>query len=176
MEIKQITTFKDVEIKNKTLVLCDIDETLLTFDPYNYEYFYNTHIKYFKNHTIAHEKAIKDFNSILLNMSPKYTDKEEFLKMTRKIRENNSLLLFLTSRYNDNNNKQLTKNHLKKLGLENYCNSIHHTNGGSKAEYIFININTSFFENIVFIDDLEGNLNDVKRNLPFIQCYQFCKK
>ncbi len=168
--IIRINSFKNVNITEKTIVLCDIDETILTFYPHDWLSIYNTNLKKFEPQ-VAYEKTNAEWSDIVSNNKPVMTDRNGFYDMIRRINQTGSLLLFVTARHFVY--KDLAFKHFKDIGIEGYKYLIHFCNNKSKGDYIIKNIKTRGYKKIVFIDDLTENLVDVKTKIPFSCCYSF---
>jgi hypothetical protein len=139
---KEITTFNDIQItKNNTLIICDIDNTILYYPDC-----INKCLEIMKDlgDNLTEEEYKKELNDCcniykIIN-KPIHTDYNGFNNMINNIKKYNSKLLFLTARNNSSHN--FTKKQL--LDLDIFCdeNDIHYTNNTiSKGEYIKNNIN-----------------------------------
>lgn len=167
----KIYSFKNIEIKENTLVICDIDNTILHFP---------NCIKKIKEII----KSISDDDDIelpyLLNMykltnKPEPTDFIGFSNLLNKLENNNGKLIFLTARTEQPH--EPTKKHLNTIGIDSNKFEIYYTNNKiTKGEFIKNNIDLSNWSNIIFIDDFETNINSVINYFPEIKCYQFCIK
>ena len=114
---KQISSFNNIQItKNKTLVICDIDNTVLY-----YPECINKCLEIMKdfNDCFTKEKFNKEFNyfcNIYKTINkPTHTDYDGYVNMVNKIKENNGKLLFLTARNNSCNDA--TKKQLLHVGI-----------------------------------------------------------
>jgi hypothetical protein len=174
---KLISSFNDIKItKNNTLVLCDIDDTILHYPECINRYL--EIMKDFKDH-LTKEELIQEFyyfcNMYKKINKPTHTDYEGFMNMIHKINECNGKLLFLTAR-----NKSFhdgTKKHLSDIGVSCDDNDIHYTNNTiSKGEYIKNNINVNEWNEIIFIDDYLSFIKSVNNLFPQIICYNFIVK
>ena len=161
----QIDTFDKIIIESKTLVLSDIDETILFYDKIDQEW-WKTKIDYYLNvkkydSSNANIYALDDwFEHIKINL-PKHTDKIGFGKFLENIKNTDSKLIFITARHP--NFKQITEDHFNNLGLKSSDYEVHYLGGSSKGQYIEKNIDTSNYDNIIFIDDLDKNIMSVEK-------------
>ncbi len=169
-----INTFFDVEVKPKTLVMCDIDNTLLTWrkkwdefvnEPYVASYFPFTNAQIIRD--IKHRK----YTEYCANTPPEPTDYHGFRDLDQRVERSGGELVFVTARWKES--EQHTRTQLRMLGFrDNY--RIHYTDGShDKGSYITNNINTSRFNHCVFIDDLTQVLDTVKHQHPYVRCYRF---
>ena len=174
---KTITSFNEIVIaKNKPLILCDIDETLLRFN-YNLQHFYiQAKLIYPKasNNELLN-RAKNDFYLYRILNNPIHTDFNGFNNLCRRIEEMNGELIFITAR--SYGAEDTTKKHFKTLGIDYNKFKIHYlSNAIEKGNYIKKNIKLEGSEEIIFIDDQKYNLDNVKKILPQIKCYKFVYK
>ncbi len=176
MMSKQISSFRDVQIiKNNTLVLCDIDDTVLHYPGWKSRCL--DIIKDLQLFQLSKEELKKDLNDFC-NMykhmhKPEHTDYDGFSAMLQNIQSHQGKLLFITARCKVSH--ETTKKHLMQAGV--YCDDqdIHYTdNIISKGEYIQKNIDISQFDDVIFIDDYVSYIKSVVDIFPQITCYQFC--
>jgi len=172
MNYKTIKTFNDIEItNNKTLIICDIDNTILFHDIklgnfiniLKKDGFYGTELISF-----AHEMM----NMHCRIFPPSHTDSEGFKKLKDKIEKLNGKIIFLTARSKITEN--FTKKQFQQIGLKYEDYDIYYTdNKIQKGNFIKLNIDTTLWEDIIFIDDYTINLDSVKYIFPNSKCYKF---
>jgi hypothetical protein len=172
MEHKSINNFNDIEItKNKTLIICDIDNTLLYHDV-KIEKFINM----FKGDNFDENEIIELANE-MMNLHfrifpPTHTDAEGFKNLIDKTNKLNGKIIFLTAR--SELSKDFTKKQFQQIGLNYYDYDVHYTdNKIMKGDYIKSNIDTSLWDDIIFIDDHTFNLVSVSYRFPESKCYKF---
>lgn len=160
-----IHTFDMIRIIPHTLVLCDIDNTILytNEDQENSELVYNRLIShYLPLVRFDMKKATKCANreySARYPMLP--TDPNGFERMIRKIRETEGCdFLFLTARKPDT--WQHTEKHLREIGLMTEEYIVHFSDTVPKGEYANRYINMNSYRRVVFIDDLRENLENMR--------------
>ena len=170
-ELKYISSFKNVKIEKKTLIMCDIDDTILTFYPYDWNKMYQFNLMRYKTPEMAMNITNQQWYDIVTYSVPYMTDKEGFFDMLKRIMETDSLIVFVTARHIDF--KDLAYKHFKDIGIENYKYYIHFCGSKSKGDYILKNVYMKGFKKIIFIDDLMHNLIDVKSKIPSCDCYSF---
>jgi hypothetical protein len=177
---KQISSFNDIEItKNNTLILCDIDDTILYYPKCNDNCSEIIEIMKELHYYLTEEEFCKDLiqlRNIYKHVNkPTHTDYNGFMNMLCKLREHNGKLLFLTAR-NSSYHKQ-TKIQLSQIGISCNDNDIHYTNNTiTKGEYIKNNININEWDEIIFIDDYVSFIKSVSELFPQIICYNFIVK
>lgn len=177
----KISSFANIDIKPGSLVLCDIDDTVLT---------YPLDLTHWLNETKAHLIAINDYwddedcRAIALNewadyrkvTKPIHTDDTGFKQMEDKVSSTNGQLMFITAR--SIQCKEKTHQDLKAIGINCDSYPIHFTldHKMSKAEYVGKFIDTSGYSQIYFIDDNVPTVKLMKLAFPHAYCYIFCKK
>jgi hypothetical protein len=173
MNFKCINKFDDIEILcDKTLVICDIDKTILYHDVE-----IDNFVSILKKDGFNDEKELLRLANEMLNMhccifSPKPTDPEGFKNFLNKIEKINSKIIFLTSR--SELSEKITRKHFNDISLNYDDYKICYTdNKISKGEYIKFNININQCNEVIFIDDLDFNLYSVSSLFPQIKCYKF---
>jgi predicted secreted acid phosphatase len=182
---KIITTFDQVEIPQDktTLVLCDIDDTVLRY-PMLLQDFYKKEQAaaefIFMSVTSKKEKQIyineyinDEYYIYRTKTDPIHTDIDGFNNMIQKIYSNGGELKFVTSRSIVFNEQ--TRKHLQTIGIDPELYKIHYTfeSGVKKSRYIQENINKEQYQNIIFIDDREDELKLVRNDHPDITTYRF---
>lgn len=171
---KQIHTFYSIDIPENSLILCDIDDTVLVFPKYP-ESFYKESYHYYTSigYTIEQAKHLIENDCNLYNFFKKriITDKDGFFSLLEKIKKTNSKLCFLTARYEHYH--QLTIKELKNVDIDCTEIPIFYTNGTLKGNYIKQKIDLSNYEHIIFIDDNDFHLENVNKEHPHIMCYKF---
>jgi hypothetical protein len=165
MNIININTFNEITINNKTLVICDIDETILKFDNINSKWWKDTFNYYYSlsnNYDYADNKTLECWKEFIINNKPKPTDYKGLINLFNNINTTNSELIFVTARSNDLIN--ITNIHFKDINITNLNYKIYHIGDISKGEFIKLNILINEFNNVIFIDDLITNLESVYDN------------
>lgn len=176
LKIKKINSFELVEIKENSLVLCDIDDTVLRFD-LNFDDFYfktKKHIQDINNYIDEQDMvkiASKEFSDYRDKNTPFHTDKNGFDKLEKKISDSNSKLYFITSR--SEKYKNVTEEQFKLIGIDHSKYPIYFTFDYkmSKADFIEKYIDISNFSQIYFIDDLANITKQVKKKFPEFECF-----
>ena len=176
--ILKTNSFEKINIKPNSLILCDIDDTLLRYK-FNLEYFYKkTHdflisINDYLDETDTKNIAENEFDDYRLLNEPYHTDKEGWENFTNRLKETNSKLIFITARskeFTEKTKQQFTQNN---VNYDEY--DVHYTfeHKMSKASYIEKHININGYSNVYFIDDHEYTVKNVKKTFPNIICYLF---
>ena len=176
--MKRIGTFRDLDVRPKSLVLLDIDETILFYENINERWWkekVDYHVQLRKcdgPEAITH--AAEDWFEHIQAHLPKPTDAVGLDDLLDRIRRTNSELRFITAR--NPKYKHITELHLSHLGLGGLSGSVCYLGGASKGKYILNNIDTDKYDSIMFIDDLEHNIasvTDAMRDHARLETYQF---
>jgi hypothetical protein len=181
MDWKEINSFDQVSIDfADTLVICDIDDTLLYFPELTYEK-YNEILEYNKSIYTDYEFALSNsndyWNKLFLEGTPSHTDMDGFARLLVRLHLSNGGLCFLTARPGHSTNVEFTKTNFNKINLNYDAFRVYYSWIKPKGEYIRDHIDISGYSNIIFIDDMDYNLSNV--NLHFgskIKNYKFNKK
>lgn len=174
MEFKIINNFNDIEIELKTLIICDIDDTILKYNK-DLNYFINLNNQTIDNIELSKLKAQDDYEFYQIDKyydDISHTDLEGFYNMIEKINKVNGNIVFLTARHKTSD--IFTRKQLDIININYNEFEIHYTgNLIPKGEYINKYINLRYYDKIIFIDDQNYNLYSVNEINPDIKCYKF---
>ncbi len=160
-----ISSFDSVEIRENTLVLCDIDYTLLypTETESSVNDLHELYTYYIRQYPFDREMVLRlasDAYNARYPMRP--TDPEGFDRMLRKIRSTSGCeLVFLTAR--SPNTVDYTASNFIQIGLVPEEHIIHFSDTMPKGKYVSLRIPVTPYANVVFIDDLQSNLDNMAR-------------
>lgn len=172
---KQATTFDDINIPQNTLILCDIDETVIFFNEINEEWWrvrFNHHYRLIRDYDKADAEALNDWLVYIKANPPQHTDKEGFFRLLQRAANSQSEIIFVTAR--DSKLHQLTHEHFEQLDIDHKKYKIHYTR--DKGKYIKQHFNLENYERVIFIDDRLYNLDDVVKHNPGVECFLFTSK
>jgi hypothetical protein len=161
--IKHINSFSEINtIKPETLLVLDIDDTVMSFPDISKKWWSETYHK-FINENYNKENAYNKTNSLwidyIIKSKPILNDEKNFLNLLEQISINKCDLIFLTAR--DNSLSELTVKQLNECNLNvNPMKIFYSKYKGNELEYI-IKIIYPNIKNIIFVDDLLDNLKDV---------------
>ena len=161
----KIDSFDQIQINPNTLIICDIDETLL--------YFPEPITNSFKDS--LESRDIEYWNKIFIK--PLHTDIEGFGRLLLRLAMYNGGLCFLTARPGHNENIEFTRDNFASLKLSYEAFKVYYSWLVPKGEFIKQQINLTGYKDIIFIDDMDYNLKNV--NFYFgeqIKCYKFVYK
>lgn len=173
-----ISSFSEVNIKHNSLVIVDIDETILKYtdtkkDIVNEKWWksiFNSYYDIHRRYDIADDLAYDQWKELVYKSLPEHTDIDGFNEMIKKVSDTNSEIVFVTARHEDM--RKITIDHLKHVGVNKY--EIHFTSNCNKAPIIHEIHSRKNKDNIIFIDDLISNHNDIQTNFKCeVDCYLF---
>jgi acid phosphatase class B len=176
-KFKQIKTFADIAVSPKTLVVFDIDDTVIGYEEFSHTYF-TDRLQYYKEKydcsKMVLDFALDDWITKVKSGTPFHMDKNGYTQLINTIRETDSHYMFMTAR--NPLFRDTTEDHLEKIGIIN--RQVHYLAGANKGEFLK-NIIKKYpqYDKLIFIDDMEKNLNDL--HLAFgnkIDLYHFVKK
>ena len=164
MNYKTISSFNEVSILPNTLVICDIDETILRYDLINRKWWksrINNYIQQSYTYEMSDKMALNDWKLYINETKPIATDLSGFMNLMTLILSLNCKLLLLTAR--DIELRNITHQHLIYSGIDISPEIIHFSYGQSKGDYLTHNINHIIdkYDKIIFIDDYIQNLESV---------------
>lgn len=170
----EIRSFREVVITpQRTLILCDIDDTLLKWDR-TLESCIVEAISLFPNESEDFQRRF-GYNIWVTYREiapPIWTDERGFVDMLGRLSPC-SRLAFLTARAGGEC-AEWTRRDFASLGLTYDPSGVFYTgNTMTKGEYIENHIPLEGFEHVIFIDDLQENIDSVSANFPQIQCYRW---
>lgn len=176
--IHTISSFTQINLdKPRTLVLCDIDDTILHF-PERDKFCKEIADDFYPNgiHDKTYYAELKKLKEMyVLIKEPKHTDYSGFVSMVNTLKATNGQLMFLTARHVDSD--KWTRRQLRKLGINPDEFYIHYTCAMmSKGDYIKQNISFTHWSATVFIDDFDPYIQSVRDICPDITCYKFQAK
>jgi hypothetical protein len=159
-----IHKFSEINIKPNTLVLCDIDDTLIHHPAINNSWIslINTffHIKnqtafiLYSKHIAVHE--INKYVDEVFNTIPiRHTDRDGFFAMLENVAD----FAFVTARTSVA--KEFTYSNLRSIDVDPEKYPIHFCGNEPKGEYIKRTFDLTKYDHVLFIDDQVRNLENV---------------
>jgi hypothetical protein len=174
--IHKINSFDQVKIHRNSLILSDIDETILRFDQVKQEWWrnnFNSHYVIHQDYAGADSYAFGKWIEVINMTKPSHTDHTGFFRLLERIKKTGSDIQFVTARNSDL--APHTQKHFGNLGLNYMDFQVHHLSSMQKGLYIESQIPTDSYDHIIFIDDLDSNINSVQKYLthPKLTVYKF---
>jgi hypothetical protein len=158
-----VSTFKDIPIKRNTLVLCDIDDTVIVFEKLGKKWWRERFDDYYErngDYEFSEQATLKEWIHQIHKEIPVQVDSTGFAHLMERINETGSTIVFVTARTHEL--FCLTLHHLKQAGI-NPKTDIHYTNNTPKGDYIADVLDFEDFDHVIFIDDMEHHVNSVER-------------
>lgn len=156
MNVTTIKTFKEIKFPINSLILCDIDDTLVNYSEETNEYW--------KNNMYLEDPKYEKWADLIRDVPPTFSC-NTFEDFYIEIKQTGSELVFITAR--NPSHMDMTENQLKQLGLSEH--SIHYLAGKLKGEFIKETFKTG--RHTIFIDDSYKQVNDVLEKNPYINVY-----
>lgn len=163
--MKTINSFNQIEIIPNSLVVFDIDETLIKFDGIDFKWWKNKFNKYYKmthNNNLADKLANQDWIKIIQMVQPELVD-EQIHQFIQQLREANCEIILLTAR--NEIIRELTLQHLSGLNFNFDSNKIFFNENKGDELLKLSNQWSGRFSNIIVVDDIKQNLEDIKNKM-----------
>ena len=141
--LTQITKFNQIDIIPNSLIVLDIDETIIKFDNINKKWWRNTFDKYYS--------LTQDYDN---------ADNLSLDEWISYVNKHDCDLIFLTAR--NASLKDITHLHLNKVNLSVDGNKIYFNRNKGDELFSIANKDYSHIKNIIVVDDVEHNLTDIK--------------
>jgi hypothetical protein len=175
---KPIHSFSEIDIQKNTLILCDIDDTILHHPAINVNWIMIIHnffhIKYHADNGHHNrpqtEMEINQYLDTVFETIPmRHTDRAGFFAMVGGATE----FALVTAR--QPTTKDFTYDNLRCLGIDPEKYAVHFSGNMGKGDYINLHFDLSKYDRIVFIDDQPRNLENVFLRLfhQNLELYQF---
>jgi ABC-type proline/glycine betaine transport system ATPase subunit len=156
-----IKSFNQIDIIPDSLVILDIDETVLTY-PQLTKNWWKEKINYYYKITndldLSEKHALSEWINIVQTTNPKKLDSKEQNNFINKLYQNNCQLIFLTARNKDLS--EITYKNLSYIGI-NKAHSVYFDENKGEKIYELISEFYTNVENIIFVDDLTNNHNKI---------------
>jgi predicted phage tail protein len=174
--ITKITSFSSIPRFQRALYVFDIDDTVMGYKEFSHTYFtdkINEYKKLYDDH-VAIDFAVSDWIEQVKKASPHHMDEEGYISIQNHIKSSESHHFFLTAR--NVNFKSITETHLEQLNISS--TQVYYVSGQNKGKYLKTIIDkVGKFDKIIFIDDSEKNLIDMKNIFgKDVELYNFVKK
>lgn len=175
---KPIHKFSEIDIKPNTIVLCDIDDTLL-HHPYLNNAWQEIITAFFvtKHHYITDvydaavgaKNAEAYFAETFTYIPIRHTDRDGFFELGSRAKK----LIFVTARPPDT--VDFTRDNLRSIGVDPDSYEIRFSGCRPKGEYIQAEIDLNPYDSVIFIDDQTRNLENVYSFVlhPSLELYKF---
>lgn len=165
MVFSTITKFEQITIIPFSLVVFDIDETLLKFDGIDVKWWRNKFNKYYRltlNRDLAESMSHSDWIKIVKIAEPELVDDKihDFIDL---LYENDCKIILLTAR--NEILKDATIEHIDKINLNINKDNIYFNSNKGNELYKIVSELYPTIQNIIVVDDLEQNLIDIQSKM-----------
>lgn len=179
---KTIQKFSEIDLSGlnpeQTIVLCDIDDTLLhhpflssAWAAIITDFFVEMHFAETNQYNRATGMQLADeyTNKIIQEIPIQHTDRDGFFDLSNKVGK----LMFITARFPDA--EEFTRDNLRSIGINPDLHEIRFTGYRPKGEYIQATIDLTPYQTVLFIDDQSRNLENVHSFVfhPDLRIYKF---
>lgn len=176
-----IRSFSEIKIKPNTIVLCDIDDTLLHHPAFNHNWITLIHTLFYEYYSSlgdasdrykAEIDARQFCDEVLSTVPIRHTDRPGFFAMVSE----STTFAFITARQLES--KDFTYDNLRSIDVDPEQYKVHFSGHSAKGEYIRSHFNLSKYEHVVFIDDQARNLTNVYDIITHrgLELYQFTRE
>lgn len=175
MNIPKISSFLEIIkfVSRDTLVVLDIDETILHYLEVSPDYWHCLFEKYYhelKDYKKAEEMSLQEWKKLVESSNPVHTDEEGMNILLNIIDAHKAKLIFVTARNSEMSN--ITELHLRKLNIPEDVQIFYDSNEKGKR-LLDMQISKN---KIIFVDDLDKNLENVKEHLgDKAKCFKFVR-
>ena len=160
-----ISNFEEINLKPYSLVVLDIDDTLIYFEKINFEWWkekFEFYYNLYKDFDLAEKQSYVVWLEEISKIRPKLTD-EKIFSFFENCEKNNCKVILLTARKEIV--KDITIKQLHECGLIFNKDDVYFDENKGDRIKTLIKITYNNFDNIIFVDDLESNLTDVKNSI-----------
>ncbi len=159
-----INSFNQVGLIENSLLVFDIDETILSFEDIDEGWWKRTFSKYLaqtNDYDLSDELSLNEWVSHITKVKPKLLDEINFIKLVKKAKELNCEIIMLTARRRFL--FDATISHLTHCNIDIDSASIYFNENKGKELYEIVTKKYPNLSNIIFIDDVIRNLEDVEK-------------
>ncbi len=160
--IQQVNSFYQIPVTENTLVVLDIDETIMAFPGINKTWWRETYEKHFdstNDKTAANNLTLKEWREYVRVNKPYLLDEKKLKKFLGEIETKFSQLVLLTAR--DPVMTEITHLHLSHCELSISPDQVIHDENKGDALALIVQSYPEITK-IIFVDDFEKNLLNVK--------------
>ena len=162
-----IRRFNQITIVANSLVVFDIDETLIKFDGIDYKWWQNKAKKFLiqtRDNKLAEQMANEELRQKLSTIPPELVDPDIF-QFIQRLQEANCQIILLTARKGEL--RDMTPAHLSSVGLS-FEHIYYNENKGDQLLQL---VSTTYnqFHDIIVVDDMKPNLTDIETKLSGLE-------
>ncbi len=151
--MKEIKNYDEIMIKKNTLVMLDIDNTIIKFK--------TLYKNWWKDNEPNNPNLIDEWIRIVREEEPLMLDFDKFMNLLIKIKETNSDVIYITAR--NESLDELTYRQLISCGVSLNREQIYFSY--PKGKKLLEICNDKKYNNYIFVDDHLDNIEDVQKHL-----------
>jgi len=160
-----IKNYNEIHVLNNSLVILDLDETIIRFPYITGLWWENTKKAYeLIDVKTSDDRTYSDWLHIVNTYNPTILDNLEFNNLLMRIKNTNSTFIIVTAR--NIKLKHITQKHLNTCGIN--CDVYYSTNKGIMINEIK---NNYIYKHIIFVDDNPKYIKQVEELNPEIITY-----
>jgi hypothetical protein len=168
MAFEVLHSFREVSVPPNSLVVLDIDDTVMKFEAMGRAWWAK------KEAEVGRDETMRQWIENARAQTPVLIEPEEFPAFLKRVFDASAHLVFLTARSADL--RELTEFHLTHCGIEVESHNVYFAR--EKGACLQSIVLSGGFKQVLFIDDMEHNVEDVLKSLSGvceIQAYHFAK-
>jgi hypothetical protein len=162
--IVPIKSFSEIQLKRGSLVVLDIDDTLLTYANLSQKWWQDEINKNYldtMDYAMAKKRAVQEWKRLMMNSSPISLDTHNRDAFIQNLYKLGCELIFLTAR--DDDLAEITRSNLRDLNIYDGQMIYFDENKGRKIVEIMTIYNK--YDNIIVVDDLIQNLLSIQESV-----------
>ncbi len=170
--ITPINYFNQIQLVPNSLIVFDIDETIISFEDINKGWWKRTIAKYYtqtNDYDLSNELSLNEWITHISNLKPQLLDEVNFINLIRQAKELNCPIIMLTAR------KKflfdITIAHITYCKIDIDSDSIYFNENKGKELFDIVTNKYYNYNNIIFIDDFESNLQNVANTFSGLDQY-----
>jgi hypothetical protein len=172
MMIIPVNSFNQVRIIPNSLLVFDIDETILSFEEIDEGWWKRTFSKFFnttKDFDLAEELSLKKWISYVGSKKLHFFDEPNFKSLVKSAKKSGCEIIMLTSRKNFL--FEMTINHIANYNIDIDSGSIYFNENKGQVLYDIITKKYPNLYNIIFVNDQKSNLEDIVNKFSCLEQY-----
>ncbi len=160
--IKSISSFNEVELIPNSLLVFDIDETIMSFEDIDEGWWKRTFDKFYietQDYDLADEIALREWINVIYTSKPKLLDEFNFIFLVELAKQHNCKVIMLTARRKFLT--EITLSHLSHCKIDVDSASVYFNENKGKELLQIVTNKYPAISSIIFIDDIKENLLNV---------------
>lgn len=170
MSHTKVKSFSDIIIHKNSLVVLDIDETVMKFQHICEKWWQNRFDHYYditKDYDASDKLSYNEWTNHITITTPEHMDEKGFVNLLNNCSKMNCEMIYVSARPPD-----LLAITLQQMSVLNIVDPVVHLIG-DKNKGIFINNLINGHDNLIFVDDRLQNIIDVMNNVNMVNKYMY---